>query len=254
MKMSRPRRRELPARRLRTRSRSRSTRAARYQRMDGFGASITDSSAHVLYAPGPGHPRRDDARPVQPAAVTGCRFLRQPMGASDFVDGRRSTPTTTCRPGATDYGMRHFSIAHDRRQILPLLRQALALNPQLKVIATPWSPPAWMKTNQSLIGGRLIDDPRDLRRLRDVLREVRAGLPRAPACRSTRSPCRTSRRTATPAATPARTCRWRPGGQADRGARPGAAARAPAHQAPRLRPQLVRAPERHRLDPARPGP
>ncbi|HVQ90126.1 MAG TPA: discoidin domain-containing protein, partial [Mycobacteriales bacterium] len=43
--------------------------------------------------------------------------------------------------------------------ILPLLRQALALNPALKVIATPWSPPAWMKTNQSLIGGRLIDDP-----------------------------------------------------------------------------------------------
>jgi glucosylceramidase len=41
-----------------------------------------------------------------------------------------------------------------------LLRQARALNPSLKVMATPWSPPAWMKTNQSLVGGRLIDSPR----------------------------------------------------------------------------------------------
>jgi glucosylceramidase len=56
--------------------------------------------------------------------------------------------------------MTRFSIAHDRAQILPLLRQALALNPQLKVIGSPWSAPAWMKTNQSLIGGRLIDEPR----------------------------------------------------------------------------------------------
>ena len=56
--------------------------------------------------------------------------------------------------------MRRFSIAHDRKEILPLLRQALALNPQIKVMASPWSPPAWMKTNQSLIGGRLIDEPR----------------------------------------------------------------------------------------------
>jgi glucosylceramidase len=56
--------------------------------------------------------------------------------------------------------MRHFSIDHDRAEILPLLRQALALNPRIKVIGTPWSAPAWMKTNQSLVGGRLIDEPR----------------------------------------------------------------------------------------------
>jgi glucosylceramidase len=62
--------------------------------------------------------------------------------------------------GKDDYRLRHFSIAHDRKQILPLLRRALALNPKLKVMGTPWSPPAWMKTNQSLVGGRLIDSPR----------------------------------------------------------------------------------------------
>ena len=81
------------------------------------------------------------------------------MGASDFVDGPHYTYDDV-PAGKTDYRLRHFSIAHDRKQILPLLRRALALNPKLKVIGTPWSPPAWMKTNQSLVGGRLIDSPR----------------------------------------------------------------------------------------------
>jgi glucosylceramidase len=131
----------------------------RYQTMDGFGASITDSSAHVLS--GLHKPARDAAMRslFSRSDGDGLSFLRQPMGASDFVAG--DFYTYDDRPaGQTDYGMTHFSIAHDRAEILPQLRQALAINPRLKVIATPWSPPAWMKTNQSLIGGRLIDEPR----------------------------------------------------------------------------------------------
>ena len=130
-----------------------------YQRMDGFGASITDSSASVLYRLDRRTRDATMADLFSPARGDGLSFLRQPMGASDFVDGPHYTYDDV-PPGGTDYGLRKFSIAHDRKQILPLLRQALDLNPQLKVIATPWSPPAWMKTNQSLIGGRLIDDPR----------------------------------------------------------------------------------------------
>lgn len=130
-----------------------------YQTMEGFGASITDSSADVLYSL-QGKVRdaamRDLFSATQGDALS---VLRQPMGASDFVAGGFYTYNDLA-PGQTDYGMRHFSIAHDQPQILPLLRQALRLNPAIKVIATPWSPPAWMKTNQSLVGGRLIDDPR----------------------------------------------------------------------------------------------
>ena len=63
------------------------------------------------------------------------------MGASDFVAGDHYT-YDDLPAGQTDYRMRRFSIAHDRKEILPLLRRALALNPHLKVIATPWSPPA----------------------------------------------------------------------------------------------------------------
>jgi len=129
-----------------------------YQRMDGFGASITDSSAAVLSTLDRGSRDRVMAALFSPRSGDGLSLLRQPMGASDFVSGDFYT-YDDLPPGQTDYPMARFSIAPDRAQILPLLRQALALNPALKVIATPWSPPAWMKTNQSLIGGRLIDDP-----------------------------------------------------------------------------------------------
>jgi glucosylceramidase len=103
------------------------------------------------------------------------------MGASDFVVGPHYTYDDVA-PGHTDFDLRHFSIAHDRAEILPLLRQARALNPDLKVMATPWSPPAWMKTNDSLVGGRLIDDPRVYRTyaryfVRFLQDYTRAGVP-----------------------------------------------------------------------------
>jgi glucosylceramidase len=129
-----------------------------YQTMRGFGASITDSSAVVLSRLRPA--ARDAAMTdlFSPSRGDGLSVLRQPMGASDFVAGDFYTYDDV-PAGETDYAMEDFTIAHDRPWILPLLRQALALNPDLTVVATPWSPPAWMKTNGSLIGGRLIDTP-----------------------------------------------------------------------------------------------
>lgn len=152
-----------------------------YQTMDGFGASITDSSAHVLYRLDRSTRDATMRRLFSPTDGDGLSFLRQPMGASDFVAGDFYT-YDDLPPGRTDYRMRRFSIAHDRAQILPLLRQALELNPRLKVRGTPWSPPAWMKTNGSLIGGRLIDDPRIYRAyaryfVKFVTGYARAGVP-----------------------------------------------------------------------------
>ncbi|MCO8275429.1 discoidin domain-containing protein [Actinoplanes sp. TRM 88003] len=127
----------------------------RFQTMAGFGASITDSSASVLYRLDPG------ARTAVMESLfrdNRINYLRQPIGASDFTDGPAYTYDDV-PAGQTDFALRRFSIGHDRVQILPLLRQARRLNPELRVMATPWSPPAWMKTNGSLIGGRLIDSP-----------------------------------------------------------------------------------------------
>jgi glucosylceramidase len=152
-----------------------------FQRVSGFGGSITDSSAYELYQLDPQHRAQAMTALFDPNHGDGLSYLRQPMGGSDFVV---SGPYTydDMPSGETDYGMRHFNIAHDQAQILPLLRQAETLNPQLRIMATPWSPPAWMKTNGSLIGGRLIDDPRIYRAyalyfVKFIQAYTRAGVP-----------------------------------------------------------------------------
>lgn len=131
----------------------------RYQTMDGFGAAITDSTASVLYRLTPAARTQAMRSLFDQEQGIGVSALRQPMGASDFVDGPQYTYDDVA-PGQTDFGLTHFSIAHDQAKILPLLRQATSMNRRITVIATPWSPPAWMKTTDSLIGGRLKDDPR----------------------------------------------------------------------------------------------
>jgi glucosylceramidase len=130
-----------------------------FQRMQGFGGAITDSSATVLYRLSPAVRAATMRSLFDPVTGDGLDYLRQPIGASDFVTTAAYT-YDDMPAGQTDYQQRHFSIAHDQAQILPLLRQADAINPRLQIIASPWSPPAWMKTGGSLIGGRLIDDPR----------------------------------------------------------------------------------------------
>jgi beta-glucosidase len=129
----------------------------RYQPIEGFGASLTASSAYVISR----SPKRDAMMQDVFGRDTGIglNYLRQPMGASDFVPGPFYT-YDDMPAGQTDYGLARFSLDPDRAEILPLLVQARQLNPELKVMAAPWSPPAWMKTGESLIGGRLIDDDR----------------------------------------------------------------------------------------------
>jgi glucosylceramidase len=129
-----------------------------YQTMQGFGGAITDSSATVLYTLPAAQRAQVMASLFSPATGDGLDYLRQPIGGSDMV---ATAPYTydDLPAGQTDYGLQHFSIAHDQAEILPLLREAKALNPRLQVIASPWSPPAWMKTSDSLIGGQLIATP-----------------------------------------------------------------------------------------------
>ncbi len=127
--------------------------ATQYQPIDGFGASLTDSAAWVVS----NNPNSSQLSMLMqqlfsPTAGIGLSFLRQPMGASDFtVDGNYSYDDVPA--GQTDPQLLNFSIAHDTAYIIPLLQQALALNPNAKVVALPWSPPAWMKTSGTMNGG-----------------------------------------------------------------------------------------------------
>jgi glucosylceramidase len=130
-----------------------------YQTVDGFGASLTDSSAAVLYQLTPAAREEIMRALFDPAQGIGVSFLRQPVGSSDFTAAASHYTYDDVPAGQSDVALAHFSIARDEARVLPLLRRARQLNPDLTVMATPWSPPAWMKTGDSLVGGRLKDDP-----------------------------------------------------------------------------------------------
>jgi glucosylceramidase len=129
------------------------TETTKYQTIDGFGASLTDSAAWVIW---------NDLSAAQRAALMqqlfsptvgiGLSFLRQPMGATDFtVSGNYSYDDVPA--GQADPQLANFTVAHDTAYIIPLLKEALAINPAIKVAALPWSPPAWMKTSGIMSGG-----------------------------------------------------------------------------------------------------
>ena len=129
--------------------------AVKYQQMDGFGASLTDSSAWLLSHKLTENQRKEALQMLfSPANGLGLSILRQPMGASDFALSAYSYDDMP--PGQNDPQVTHFSVDHDRAYIIPILREALALNPSLKIIASPWSPPGWMKSSSSMIQGTLL--------------------------------------------------------------------------------------------------
>jgi glucosylceramidase len=123
----------------------------RYQQIDGFGGSISDSGAWMLS----GIPADRRAAVLTSLfdrnAGIGLNFLRQPFGASDFALNAYTFDDVV--PTGTDYDLVQFSINHDRQYILPVVRAALAVNPGLKILASPWTAPAWMKTTRTLSDG-----------------------------------------------------------------------------------------------------
>ncbi|QDH19677.1 glycoside hydrolase family 30 protein [Saccharibacillus brassicae] len=126
----------------------------RGQRMDGFGASFTDSSAYLIHRV-LGEAEREElmVKLFDAQSGIGLSVLRNPMGASDYA---RSLYSYDDLPeGESDPSLAKFSIAHDEADVIPLTRRALELNRDLKLMASPWSAPGWMKTSGSLLGGRL---------------------------------------------------------------------------------------------------
>ena len=152
----------------------------RDQSIEGFGASFTDSSAWLMkeiIAPASSLPTVMNSL-FDHAAGIGISFVRNPMGAADLA--RTVYSYDDLSAGATDPNLTSFSIAHDTVDIIPLLLQAKQINPQLRIMATPWSPPGWMKTSGSMIDGacRRHPAPRGLHSLCELLRPLPAGLRR----------------------------------------------------------------------------
>ena len=125
--------------------------SAGYQRMIGFGGAMTDSSAWLLYSQLTPRARVNAMRALfstGPGGI-GLNFVRVPIGASDFTANGEPYTYDDLPAGQTDPKLAEFSIAHDEAYIIPALRQMLGLDPKVYLLATEWSPPAWMKTNDS---------------------------------------------------------------------------------------------------------
>lgn len=132
--------------------------AIQYQRMEGFGAAMTDSSAWLLMRILNERQRETVMRNLftREGDGIGLSYVRIPIGASDFALHDYSYDDMP--RGETDPDLAHFSINYDEAYIIPALQMAQELNPQLRFMGSPWSAPGWMKSNGSLHGGRLLPE------------------------------------------------------------------------------------------------
>ena len=119
----------------------------RYQPMLGFGAACTDASCYLLSTLDALNRRAFLHETYSPDAM-GLNVARSTIGASDYSRSLYSYDDTP-----DDLSLAHFSIAHDEAYILPALRDIRAENPELFLLSSPWSPPGWMKTYGSMLGG-----------------------------------------------------------------------------------------------------
>lgn len=122
----------------------------RYQPVEGFGAALTGSSAFVLNRYLDAGKRSALLKELFTPDGAGLDYLRITIGASDF-----SLHDFSYNDTEDDTLMENFSLEPDHTDLIPVLKEILQLNPSLKIMASPWSAPAWMKTNGSMTGGSL---------------------------------------------------------------------------------------------------
>ena len=126
----------------------------KFQTIDGFGFALTGGSAQ--------HLAHMDA--AKRAALLqelfgvngkniGISYLRISIGSSDLNDHVYSYDDMPA--GQTDAELAKFSLAPDRAELLPVLKEILAIHPKIEILGSPWSAPAWMKTNDNSKGGEL---------------------------------------------------------------------------------------------------
>ena len=128
--------------------------AKAYQTMDGFGFALTGGSAQLIM-------RMDSAKRAEllqelfgvDGNNIGVSYVRLSVGASDMNDHVFSYDDLP--EGQTDTAMTKFSLDPDKADVIPVMKQILAINPHVKVLASPWSAPLWMKTSGVARGGVL---------------------------------------------------------------------------------------------------
>ena len=124
------------------------------QTIDGFGFALTGGSAELMMKMSSAERTKllKDLFGTDGTAI-GVSYIRISIGASDlnsFVFSYNDLPE-----GQTDFPLAKFNLGQDKKDVIPVLNEVLTINPKLFIVASPWSPPVWMKTNGKVKGGAL---------------------------------------------------------------------------------------------------
>jgi glucosylceramidase len=125
-----------------------------FQSIDGFGFALTGGSAQLLMKMTPA----SRAKILQELFAVngkniGISYIRLSIGSSDLNSFVFSY--SDLKPGETDYDLKKFSLSQDLNDVIPVMKEILAINPSIKILGSPWSAPVWMKTNNNIRGGAL---------------------------------------------------------------------------------------------------
>lgn len=126
-----------------------------FQTIDGFGFSLTGGSATVIN-------QLEKSKKVallqelfgRKEGAIGISYIRISIGASDLNETVFSYDDMPM--GETDLKLEHFNFGPDTKDLIPLLKEIIAINPLIKIMGSPWSPPVWMKDNGNTKGGSLL--------------------------------------------------------------------------------------------------
>src|SRR3954453_19152944 len=126
-----------------------------FQNVDGFGYTLTGASPYLI-----NHMSTSTRDALlrelfaNDSNSISINYLRISIGSSDLNTSVFSYDDVPA--GQTDVNLQNFSLAPDQTDLIPVLKLILAINPNIKILGSPWSPPAWMKDNKSTIGGSLL--------------------------------------------------------------------------------------------------
>ena len=131
------------------------------QTIDGFGFALTGGSAEMMMKMS----KPERARLLKELFATdgnavGISYIRLSIGASDlnsFVFSYNDLPE-----GETDFPLAKFDLKQDKSDVIPVMKEILAINPKILILGSPWSAPVWMKTNGKVKGGALKKDCYDV--------------------------------------------------------------------------------------------
>ena len=124
------------------------------QTMDGFGFALTGGSAELMMKMS----RTERTKLLKNLFSSednaiGVSYIRLTIGASDlnsFVYSYNDLPE-----GETDFELAKFDLGQDKKDVIPIMKEIVAINPKILIMASPWSPPVWMKTNGKVKAGSL---------------------------------------------------------------------------------------------------